>query len=76
MIRKIRGRAERTPIAGRTSEAVEKYTLRSIDDSLWRQVKTRAASEGRNIRFVLLALLRVYAKHGFHVVETFDRKKE
>jgi len=53
---------------------VEKYTLRAIDDGLWRQVKARVASEGRTIRFVLLALLRVYAKHGYHVVETFDGK--
>ena len=48
------------------------YALRRIDADIWRKAKTRAASEGRTIRFVLLELIRVYAKHGFHVVETFD----
>lgn len=48
------------------------YVLRHIDPELWRQVKSKAAYEGRTIRFVLLELLRVYARHGFTVVETFN----
>ena len=48
-----------------------KYTLRQIDPELWDAVKKRAASEGRSIRFVLIELLQVYAKHGFAVVEKF-----
>lgn len=53
------------------------YVLRRVEPDLWKRVKSRAAYEGRTIRFVILELLRVYAKHGFHVVETFDtRRKE
>lgn len=50
------------------------YVLKRIDPELWVAVKARAASEGRSVRFVLLELLRVYAKHGFLVVETFNRE--
>lgn len=52
------------------------YRLADIDPDLWKQVKDRAAYEGRTIRFVLIELLRVYAKHGFHVVETFNRGRK
>lgn len=48
------------------------YVLRNIDPELWRQVKTRAASEGRSVRFVLIEFLKAYTRWGFHVVETFD----
>jgi len=54
---------------------VAEYRLTKIDAALWRQVKARAAYEGRSIRFVVLELLRVYAKRGFTVVETFDGKQ-
>jgi hypothetical protein len=53
-------------------EAVTAYTLRRIPTDLWKKVRSRAAYEGRTMRFVLLELLRVYAKHGFRIVETFD----
>lgn len=48
------------------------YALRGVDRELWTQVKVRAASEGRSIRYVLVELLKIYAAHGFHVVETFN----
>lgn len=48
------------------------YALRAVDRDLWNRVKARAASEGRPIRFVLIEFLKVYAHHGFKVVETFD----
>jgi hypothetical protein len=48
------------------------YALRAVDAELWKNVKARAAQEGRSIRFVLIELLKVYARHGFTVVETFD----
>jgi hypothetical protein len=51
------------------------FYLRDIDPDLWRRAKARAASEGRTMRFVLLALLRVYAKHGLQVVEAFNGRK-
>lgn len=51
------------------------YPLRNVPNDLWRQVKSKAAYEGRTIRFVLLELLRIYAKHGFAVVEKFDKEK-
>jgi hypothetical protein len=48
------------------------YALRGVDRDLWNRVKAQAASEGRPIRFVLIEFLKVYAEHGFHVVETFN----
>lgn len=57
---------------GSAGAAGVKYALRGIDPDLWRRVKVRAANEGRTIRFVILQLLRVYAQHGYHVVETFN----
>lgn len=53
------------------------YNLREIDSDLWKRVKARATYEGRNIRFVLMQLLRVYADHGYtHVVERADERAE
>lgn len=37
------------------------YTMRTIDDALWRRVKTRAVSEGVSLKDVVVALLRMYA---------------
>lgn len=51
------------------------YYLRNIDDGLWKRVKARATSEGRNVRVVLIALLRCYARYGWEIVETFSRAK-
>jgi hypothetical protein len=51
------------------------YVLRGVDPELWRRVKVQVATEGRTIRFVLLELLKVYAKHGFTVVETFNNNR-
>ena len=48
--------------------AVTGYYLRGIPPEMWRGVKTRAAFEGRTIRFVILALLRLYAKHGLDAI--------
>lgn len=55
---------------------VTNYTLRRIAPDLWRRVKSKAAYEGRTVRFVILELLRVYAEHGFEVVESFNGDKE
>lgn len=51
-----------------------KYTIRNIDPAVWKAVKDRAASEDRQIARVLRAFLRVYAKVGYRVIETFDGK--
>lgn len=37
------------------------YQLERIPDHLWREVKSRAAIEGKSMREVLLRLLTVYA---------------
>ena len=58
------------------SSSVKAYMLRRIPSDLWTAVKQRAESEGRDVRFVLLAMLRIYADHGFHVVETFQAKRK
>jgi len=74
VIRKTDHRAtRRSPIPCRTKRLVVNYVLRQIDPELWEAVKARAAEEGRSLRFVLLALLRAYAKHGFSVVENARR---
>lgn len=62
--------------AGQNRRAVLSYALRRIDPDLWRKVKSRAAYEGRSVRFVIMELLKVYATHGFEVVETFNNKDE
>jgi hypothetical protein len=54
------------------SRVVINYVIRNIDPELWKEVKAQVATEGRSIRFVLLALLKVYAEHGYNVVEAFD----
>lgn len=38
------------------------YTLRDIDDDLWRKVKIQAAKDDKPIRTVILELLTKYAK--------------
>lgn len=40
------------------------YLLRDIPDDLWVRVKRRAAKEGRNLRYVILRLLGLYADKG------------
>jgi len=37
------------------------FILRKFDDTLWSRVKTRAASEGRSLRWIVLKLLEMYA---------------
>lgn len=44
------------------------YMLRDIDPEMWESVKAQAAKEGRPLRFVILALLKAYAKRGYEVV--------
>lgn len=61
----------------KTSQSAQvDYALRGVDRALWNRVKARAAGEGRSIRFVILALLKVYAAHGFTVAETFDTRDD
>lgn len=38
------------------------YTLRDIDDALWKRVKIQAAKDEKPIRTVILELLTKYAK--------------
>ena len=38
------------------------YTIRDIDPIVWRQVKVKAAQEGKPIRTVLLELIAGYVK--------------
>ena len=40
------------------------YFLRSVEDSLWRQVKARAALEGKDMREVIIEALREYVSEG------------
>ena len=40
------------------------YMLRAIDPDLWRQFKSRAALEGRSLRDVVTALIRLYVEKG------------
>ncbi len=38
------------------------YLLRNIEKTLWKQVKARAALEGREIREVIIESLKTYVK--------------
>lgn len=38
------------------------YTIRHVDDALWRKLKTKAASEGKPIRAVLIELVTKYTQ--------------
>jgi plasmid stability protein len=40
---------------------VAAYTIRDIDDDLWKRVKIKAAQDGKPIRTVILDLLTKYA---------------
>ncbi len=40
------------------------YILRKIDDTLWADVKAKAALEERPLRVILLRLLRAYTADG------------
>ena len=39
------------------------YTIRDIDDALWKRVKIQAAKDEKPIRTVILELLAKYAKN-------------
>jgi len=52
-----------------TSPIQINYALRRIDLELWGQVRSRAKDEGRAVRFVILALLRLYQEHGLDAIK-------
>lgn len=39
------------------------YLIRDIDRELWSAVRRRVKEEGRNIRWVIVQLLQLYANH-------------
>ncbi|HSB03779.1 MAG TPA: hypothetical protein VLK23_01200 [Thermodesulfobacteriota bacterium] len=43
------------------------YFLRNVENALWRQVKARAALEGRDVRDVILEALRNYVAAGIDI---------
>ena len=45
------------------------YTIRKIDDELWKAAQVRATREGRSMRGVLMLLLRLYARVGLGPLE-------
>ena len=50
------------------------YLLRGIDSELWEKFKARAAKEGRGLKFVVLRLVELYAKHGLQAIEDAVKK--
>lgn len=40
------------------------YILRHVDDDLWDKFRARAEREGRALKWLLLELVRYYAKYG------------
>ena len=40
------------------------YFLRNVENALWRQVKARAALEGRDVRDVIIEALKSYVAAG------------
>ena len=45
-------------------EGYTDYFLRNVENSLWRQVKARAALEGKDIREVIIEALKNYVTEG------------
>lgn len=40
------------------------FILRKVEDTLWARFKKRAEKDGHALRWVILALVAFYAKHG------------
>lgn len=40
------------------------FILRKVDDTLWADFRARAQREGRPMRWVILALIGYYIRHG------------
>ncbi len=51
------------------------YFLRNVEDPLWRQVKARAALEGRDVRDVIIEALKNYVTAGMESSQKKGRKK-
>ncbi len=51
------------------------YFLRNVEDPLWRQVKARAALEGRDVRDVIIESLKRYVTAGMETAEKKGKKK-
>jgi hypothetical protein len=51
------------------------YLLRDIEAKFWKQVKARAAAEGRGLRWVVLRLLELYARHGLDALEERPKRE-
>lgn len=45
------------------------YTIRQMDDDLWKAAQARAQREGRTMKGVLVLLLRLYARVGLGPLE-------
>ena len=51
------------------------YFLRNVENALWRQVKARAALEGRDVRDVIIESLKKYVTAGMNTGEKKGKKK-
>ena len=51
------------------------YLLRNVEDGLWRQVKARAALEGKDMREVIIEALREYVSQGMDETKPKRGKK-
>ncbi len=45
------------------------FIIRKIDADLWASVKAQSEKEGRPLRWLLIRLLALYAKHGLEALE-------
>ncbi len=43
------------------------YQLRGIDPVFWRKIKTKAASEGSTVKFIILDLLKKWLKGDLNI---------
>jgi len=46
-----------------TTRKKQHYMVRNIDGVMWKAAKKKAAEEGRNMRWVIINLLWLYANH-------------
>ena len=51
------------------------YFLRNVEDPIWRQVKARAALEGRDVRDVIIEALKNYVTARMETGEKKRKKK-
>ena len=59
-----------------TARTTTTYLLRDVPGALYAAVKSRAKSEGRSVRLVVLELFQMYVNHGLPPREDFTTQEQ